>query len=57
MKTVEEYRLIQYRDAGMSTYTFFWVNAKNQVISDYFDSEAEARDWMNPNKRQPSTEK
>jgi hypothetical protein len=38
--------LIKYRDAGMSTYTYFWVNTKNQVVSPYFDSDVEAQVWI-----------
>jgi hypothetical protein len=37
--------LIKYRDAGMQTYTYFWKNENNNVVSPYFDSEAEAMDW------------
>jgi hypothetical protein len=40
-----ELKLIKYRDAGMSTYTYFWVNEKNQVVSPYFDNEQQATDW------------
>jgi hypothetical protein len=39
--------LIQYRDAGMNTYTWFYVNEKRVLISPYFDSEEEAKDWFN----------
>ena len=44
-------KLIKYRDAGMATHTYFWtVNKK--VVSPYFDSEAEANDWMELKKYQ-----
>ena len=36
--------LIKYRDAGMSTYTYFWTIDK-RVVSPYFNSETEALDW------------
>ena len=39
--------LVSYRDAGMSTYTWFWVNAQRQVVGPFFDSEEEATEWMN----------
>jgi hypothetical protein len=39
-------KLIQYRDAGLHTYTYFWVNEDNKVISPYFDTAAEAEKWM-----------
>ena len=40
-------KLIQYRDAGMSTYTYFWVKEEGRgVISPYFNSEKEANDWL-----------
>ena len=40
--------LIKYRDAGMSTYTYFWTIDK-RVVSPYFDSETEALDWEKEN--------
>ena len=39
------YELIKYRDAQMHTYTYFWINEKNQVVSPYFDSEKLALNW------------
>ena len=38
--------LVQYRDAGMNTYTWFYVNEKQNYISPFFDSEEEAKDWF-----------
>jgi len=38
--------LVQYRDAGMNTYTWFYVNEKHHCISPFFDTEQEARDWL-----------
>ena len=38
--------LIKYRDSGMATYTFFWKNENNQMVSPFFDSEAEANAWI-----------
>ena len=40
-----EITLIKYRDAGMSTYTYFWKNTDNQVVSPYFNNEDEALLW------------
>ena len=37
--------LIKYRDAGLPTYTYFWV-IDLKVISPYFDTENEAMEWM-----------
>jgi hypothetical protein len=37
--------LIKYRDAGMHTYTYFWVTSDHKVISPYFNSEEEAKEW------------
>jgi hypothetical protein len=37
--------LVKYRDAGMQTYTYFWKNENNQMVSPFFDSEAEAMAW------------
>lgn len=39
-------KLIQYRDIGMHTYTYFYTN-DDKVVSPYFDSEKEAIDWYN----------
>jgi hypothetical protein len=39
--------LVQYRDAGMHTYTYFWVDSNKKVISPYFNSEKEAMIWAN----------
>lgn len=41
----QKIELIKYRDAGMQTYTYFWKNENNNVVSPYFDSEAEAMAW------------
>lgn len=38
--------LVKYRDAGMTTHTWFFVNEKQQCISPFFDSEEEAKDWL-----------
>jgi hypothetical protein len=40
-------RLIKYRDAGMHTYTYFWVGDSNRVISPFFDSDIKATKWYN----------
>jgi hypothetical protein len=45
-------KLIKYRDAGMSTYTYFWSGTGSKVVSPYFDSEKEATDWMDLKKYQ-----
>jgi len=39
-------QLVRYRDAGMMSYTWFYVNEKNHCISPYFDSEQEAQAWL-----------
>jgi len=41
--------LVKYRDAGLPTYTYFWVTPENRVVGPYFDSEEEARDWLAQN--------
>jgi hypothetical protein len=41
----QKIELIKYRDAGMQTYTYFWKNENNNVVSPYFDSEAAAMAW------------
>jgi hypothetical protein len=45
--------LVKYRDAGMQTYTYFWKNETNQMVSPFFDSEAEAMDWERAEKPEP----
>jgi hypothetical protein len=45
----QKIELKKYRDAGMHTYTYFWVNEKHQVISPYFDSDTEAHEWLKMN--------
>lgn len=39
--------LVRYRDAGMPTYTFFWINSEQKIVSPFFDGEAEANEWLN----------
>lgn len=46
MKTISEMKLIQYRDAGLSTYTYFWTK-DDKIFSPYFNSEQEAHEWIN----------
>lgn len=40
-------KLIKYRDAGMSTYTYFWVNSDERCVSPFFDTEKAAEQWYN----------
>ena len=40
-------QLVKYRDAGMSTYTYFFVSDNKQTVSPFFDSEEEAWEWFN----------
>jgi hypothetical protein len=39
--------LVRYRDAGMATYTWFYVNEKQHPVSPFFDTEKQAQDWFN----------
>lgn len=39
-------QLVKYRDAGMITYTWFYVNEKNIMVSPYFETEESARAWF-----------
>lgn len=39
-------QLVKYRDAGMNSYTWFYVNEKNIMVSPYFDTEESARAWF-----------
>ena len=38
-------QLTKYRDAGMSTYTYFYKH-EGSIVSPYFDSEREAETWL-----------
>jgi hypothetical protein len=49
----QKIELIKYRDAGMQTYTYFWKNETNQMVSPFFDSQAEAMDWERAEKPEP----
>ena len=40
-------KLVKYRDAGMSTYTYFWINDSEKIVSPYFDSDTKAHEWLN----------
>lgn len=42
-------KLIKYRDAGMHTYTYFYVNEDNRTVSPFFDSDREAEEWLKEN--------
>lgn len=40
------YTMVKYRDAGMATYTYFWKNEQERIVSPFFNSENEAWDWI-----------
>ena len=40
------YTLVKYRDSGMNTYTYFWKNEEERVVSPFFDSEKDANEWI-----------
>lgn len=40
------YTMVKYRDSGMNTYTYFWKNSQERMVSPFFDSEAEAYQWI-----------
>lgn len=46
-KTSISLELVKYRDAGLPTYTYFWVDKNHKVYSPYFNSEDEAKEWIN----------
>ena len=39
-------KLIKYRDAGLHTYTYFYINDYEKVASPYFDTQEEAEAWL-----------
>lgn len=42
-------KLVKYRDAGMHTYTYFYVNEDNRTVSPFFDSDRDAEAWLKEN--------
>jgi hypothetical protein len=38
--------LVKYRDAGLNTYTWFWVDDLKNIRSPFFDTEDQAQEWM-----------
>lgn len=38
--------LVKHRDAGMWTYTWFYVGDTGHVVSPYFETEAQALTWF-----------
>lgn len=38
--------LVKYRDSGMNTYTWFWVNAQGIIVSPFFECEQDAVAWL-----------
>lgn len=38
-------KMIKYRDAGMHTYTYFWVDENNRLVSPFFNGEVDALKW------------
>ena len=39
-------KLVKYRDAQMSSYTYFYTNESGKIISPFFDSDIEAEEWL-----------
>lgn len=50
----EKIELIKYRDSGMATYTYFWVNSNRHTISPFFDNEQDAKEWLKNYGKQPN---
>jgi hypothetical protein len=46
--------LVRYRDAGLPTYTWFYV-IDSRVVSPYFGSELEAEQWLFKTLKQDNT--
>lgn len=40
------YTLVKYRDTGMHTYTYFWKDEHEKMVSPFFNTENEALDWI-----------
>ena len=45
--------LVKYRDAGLSSYTWFWVDSNQKIVSPFFNDDEEARNWMNQKLKEP----
>ena len=57
LRNARNLELVKYRDAGMPTYTFFWVQSGSKaVLSPYFDREEEAMSWAVKNNYDPWNE-
>ena len=41
-----QYTMVKYRDSGMHTYTYFWKNQLDKMVSPFYDSEADAWEWI-----------
>lgn len=52
-KVFSYYDLMRYRDAGMPTYTYFWIDSNERIVSPYFDSEKDAHTWIDIKPREP----
>jgi hypothetical protein len=39
-------KLVKYRDAQMSSYTYFYTDESGKIISPFFDSDIEAEEWL-----------
>jgi hypothetical protein len=41
-------KLVEYRDAGMNTYTYFYSSDKGtkHILSPFFNSQKEAEEWL-----------
>lgn len=38
--------LVKYRDWGMSTHTYFWIDEDNRTVSPFFDQQEQAESWL-----------
>ena len=38
--------LVKYRDSGMNTYTWFWVDSQQRIASPFFDTDIQAQEWL-----------
>lgn len=51
MRSGHKLELVKYRDAGMASYTYFWVDG-TRTVSPYFDSEQKAHEWLEQKDKQ-----
>ena len=53
----KDLELVEYRDAGMRTFTYFWKLRDGRQFGPFFDSEEDAKRWLEETLGKPNSEK